>query len=146
MNLEGPALTLVLQSRVAHLATADLRGRPHVVPICYAYDAGHFYFVIDRKPKSKFRELKRLRNIRENPHVAMVIDRYDDDWNRLAFVLVRGLAEVIHDEGQWAAAVTLLRQRYPGYRSMLLNFHENPTIRITCQKYHFWCASPPAVG
>ena len=33
--------------RVAHLATADAYGRPHVVPVCYAYDGDHLYVVID---------------------------------------------------------------------------------------------------
>lgn len=141
MSLEGAALELVLRGRVAHLATADGHGIPHVVPICYAYKSGCFYFVIDRKPKKKPRDLKRLRNIRDNPHVALVIDRYEEDWSLLAFVLVHGSAEMVTDLTEWAAAIDLLRERYAGYQVMPLTFEENPVVRVRIHRYHFWAAS-----
>ena len=80
--------------RVAHLATADANGRPHVVPVCFAYLNRRIYIAIDEKPKRSLR-LKRLRNIEENPRVALVLDRYDEDWSRLAWVLVQGTAAVL---------------------------------------------------
>ncbi len=142
MSLDGAALELVVNGRIAHLATADRDGRPHVVPICYAYESGYFYCVIDRKPKRDPLNLKRLRNIRDNPRVALVIDRYDEDWNRLAFVLIHGLAEIVTDVDVWAVAIEHLRARYSGYQTMPLTFAENPVIRVAVQRYHFWTASP----
>ena len=56
--------------RTAHLATADARGTPHVVPVCYALIADCLYFIVDDKPKPTRHGLKRLRNLRENPRVA----------------------------------------------------------------------------
>ena len=77
--------------RVGHLSTAGADGVPHVIPVCYAADAEAVYFVADEKPKRRpARELRRLRNLRENPRAALVVDDYDDDWTRLAYVLVRG--------------------------------------------------------
>ena len=63
-------------TRVAHLATADNSGMPHNVPLCFWYDeAAHFYFVIDLKPKRMTGAgLKRMRNMAENPQVALIVD------------------------------------------------------------------------
>ncbi len=71
--------------RIAHLATADAQGAPHVVPVCFVVDDGAVHITIDEKPKRvSGSSLKRLRNIAENPQVALVADCYDDnDWSRL---------------------------------------------------------------
>src|SRR5207244_1315415 len=84
--------------RVGHLATAGADGAPHVIPVCYALDDEALYFVADEKPKRRpARELLRLRNLRANPRAALVVDDYDEDWTRLAYVLVRGPARVIEE-------------------------------------------------
>jgi len=141
MNLEGRALALVNESRLAHLATVDARGRPHVVPVCYAYHTGRFYFVVDEKPKRHANRLKRMRNIGVNPHVALVIDRYDEDWTRLAYVLVHGTAHMVAELSEWQFAVQLLEQRYQGYRAMKLTFPHNVAVRIQIERWHYWQAA-----
>src|SRR5207253_5067300 len=79
--------------RVGHLATAGADGAPNVVPVCYALDDEALCFVADERPKRRpARELLRLRNLRANPRAALVVDDYDEDWTRLAYVLVRGPA------------------------------------------------------
>src|SRR6266545_2251523 len=78
------------QQRIAHLATADRGAVPHVVPVCFAVAGGTLYITIDEKPKRSATALKRLRNIAENPAVAVVVDRYDEDWARLGWVMLRG--------------------------------------------------------
>ena len=90
--------------RVAHLATADAAGAPHVIPICYALIGDAFYFVVDEKPKRTRTGLKRLRNIAANPQVALVIDDYDEDWTRLAYLLVRGRAALVEEHGETPGA------------------------------------------
>ena len=76
--------------KVAHLATADRSGTPHVVPVCFSIEGEALYITIDAKPKRTGVPLKRLRNIAENPSAAVVVDRYDDDWTRLGWVMLRG--------------------------------------------------------
>jgi len=90
------ALALLREARVGRLATADADGRPLVVPVCYALDADgqRLYSAIDAKPK-RTRQLRRLRNIRENPQVSVVVDQYDEDWTRLCYVIVEGRAEIV---------------------------------------------------
>jgi PPOX class probable F420-dependent enzyme len=106
--------------RVARLATADVGGAPYAVPICYAFDGEHIYTAIDLKPKQVAgRELKRIRNILENPKVAIVIDDYSEDWNNLAYVMIRGSAEVIEDGEERDCAEALLREKYAQYAKML---------------------------
>ena len=126
--------------RVAHLATADAAGAPHVIPICFALIGEHFYFVIDEKPKRTRTGLKRLRNIAANPHVALVIDDYDEDWARLAYLLVQGPAAVVDDRDEYAGALEALRDRYPQYRTMPLAFATHPMVRITPVRSHLWRA------
>ena len=101
--------------RVAYLATADQRAAPHVVPVCFAVAGGTLYITIDEKPKRMSgRALKRLRNIAENPAVAVVVDRYDEDWTRLGWVMLHGRAEILAAgarRGAGAAALALLAAR-----------------------------------
>ena len=127
--------------RVAHLATADANGTPHVIPICYAMVGDAFYFVIDDKPKRTRTGLKRLRNIAANPHVAMVIDDYEEDWTRLAYLLVRGRAAVVEEQAEYATVLTALRQRYPQYRTMPLAPATHPMVRIVPEHAHLWRAA-----
>ncbi|MGH6953150.1 MAG: TIGR03668 family PPOX class F420-dependent oxidoreductase [Alphaproteobacteria bacterium] len=117
--------------RVAHLATADAKGAPHVVPVCFALAGRTLYVAIDEKPKRRdVRSLKRLRNIRENPRVALVADRYDEDWARLGWVMVRGRAEILDDGPEYHEAQRRLRARYPQLRAMALEGLPVIAIRI----------------
>ena len=100
--------------RVAHLATADARAVPHVVPVCFALAESTLYITIDAKPKRlSASALKRVRNILENPAVAIVVDRYDEEWTRLGWVMLRGQAEILAAGTEHDAAQLLLRFRYP---------------------------------
>ena len=86
--------------RVAHLASADPQGTPHLIPICFHYDGDLFYSVLDQKPKrTAVTNLKRVRNILANPKVALVIDHYQEEWQGLWYVLVNGTAELLYEGG-----------------------------------------------
>lgn len=139
MEIPEPIRRFILSHVVARLATADKNGQPHVIPFCYAFDGAYFYFVVDEKPKKQTgKPLKRIRNILENPQVAFVIDDYADDWTQLAYVMVRGSAQVVEEETEYIAALALLRQRYPQYRAMTLVFPGNVMVRITPRKVIAW--------
>ena len=125
--------------RAGRLATADASGAPYAVPICFAFDGARIYSAIDLKPKSVGgRALKRVRNIMENPEVALVIDDYSEDWSKLAYVMVRGVAKIIENGEERDCAESLLRQKYPQYATML-----EPgcaIIRITPERVVSWGA------
>lgn len=128
-----------LQSqRVGRLATADSTGAPHVVPVCYACLDNMLFIALDSKPKRvPPQRLKRVRNILENAQVALVVDHYEEDWSRLAFLLVRGSAVLLPtDHTTHPEAVNMLRQRYPQYRTMPID--QQPVIAIRIESVVGW--------
>jgi PPOX class probable F420-dependent enzyme len=116
--LSEAARSFCERCRVARLATADAEGAPHLVPICYAIVGDTLYITIDEKPKRTDVPLKRLRNIAENPQIAVTMDRWDEDWRRLAWVMLHGRAEILADGDEHDKAQERLRERYPQYMSM----------------------------
>jgi len=122
--------------RVGHLATADARGTPHLVPVCFVVKERALYITIDQKPKSNPRALKRLRNIIENPVAAFVADRWDEDWSRLGWVMLRGPAEILTAGAEHDRAQKWLRSRYPQYRGMELV--ELPVIAVRIESVTSW--------
>jgi PPOX class probable F420-dependent enzyme len=132
---------MLREARVARLATADARGHPHVIPICFVFDGRAIYTAIDEKPKlASPKRLRRIRNIEANPGVALVVDHYDEDWVRLRYVLVSGTAQVIEGGDDHARAVALLQDKYPQYRAMRLE--GRPMIKITPGRVVAWAAAP----
>ena len=122
--------------RVGHLATADTRAAPHLVPVCFVVSEGALYITIDRKPKGDVRTLKRLRNIIDNPVAAFVADRWDEDWTRLGWVMLRGPAEILADGAEHDRAQAMLRSRYPQYQGMTLD--DLPVIAIRIERVTSW--------
>lgn len=143
--LTEPQRRFIDARRVGYLATADRTGAPHLVPVCYAMareGAGRsaggaaLYITIDEKPKRRDIPLKRVRNIVENPQAAFIVDRWDEDWRRLGWVMLRGPAEVLvagreHDDAQ-----ALLTLRYPQYGAMQLA--DLPVIALRVARVTSW--------
>jgi len=122
--------------RAGHLATADARAMPHLVPVCFVVSDGMLYITIDQKPKGDVRALKRLRNIIENPVAAFVADHWDEDWTRLGWIMLRGPAEILADGADHDRAQALLCSRYPQYREMALA--DLPVIAIRIERVTSW--------
>lgn len=122
--------------RVGHLATADGHGVPHVVPVCYAVSGADLYITVDEKPKRRDIPLKRLRNIAENQAIAVVVDRYEEDWARLGWVMLRGRGEILRDGAEHAQAQALLRARYPQLARMVLA--PLPVIALRIERIGSW--------
>ena len=135
--LTEPEAAFLDQHRVARLATADREGVPHLVPICFAVQGRRLYFTIDEKPKHRTgRGLKRVRNIIENPAVAVLVDRYNEDWSQLGWVMLRGRAQVLDSGPEHQAAQALLRARYPQLGSMRID--REPVIAVEIERVTRW--------
>ncbi len=132
------ARDLLTRARVAHLATSDQYARPHVVPIVFVWADPHLYTPIDRKPKRSrdWRALRRVRNIETNGRVSVVVDVWDEDWSRLAYVLLQGTAEIIESGVEWERAAALLAAKYPQYRALPLA--GCPIVRVTVERRTEW--------
>jgi PPOX class probable F420-dependent enzyme len=124
--------------RVAHLATADRSGAPHLVPVCFCVNDLSVYITVDEKPKRTDIPLKRIRNIQENPAVAITVDHWDEDWSRLGWIMLRGPAEILTDGGEHDQAQEQLRRRYVQYRTMDLTGF--PVIAVRIRRVLSWGA------
>src|SRR5690349_14759174 len=118
-------IAFVHAQRVARLATVDVEGHPHIVPVCYAFDGIRFYIPLDEKPKKVDEsKLRRVRNIEARHEASLLIDQYDDDWSRLGFILAHGRAGLLQPgDPLHTQALLLLRERYVQYRTMELEKH-----------------------
>lgn len=140
LNWSPKVQTFVQTHRIARLGTVDAGGHPLVLPICYVLVGGHLYSPIDAKPKRvPVQRLKRLRNITENPHVAVVIDEYSEDWTQLVYVILHGTAEVLLQGPEFEGAVVQLREKYPQYRAMPIQ--DNPMIAVRLTRVVSWEAA-----
>ena len=138
--LSSEQAALLEASRVGHLATVDPTGRPHVVPVCFARLDGVVYTPIDEKPKrGDPLALRRVRNLLAHPAVCLTVDRYDEDWSRLAWLQLRGHAALVDDPAERDGALASLRQRYRQYLAMELE--SRPLIRLTVARVVAWTAA-----
>jgi PPOX class probable F420-dependent enzyme len=119
-------------ARVARLATAGADGAPHLVPITFAIESDRVFFAVDAKPKSSAR-LRRLRNVEENPQVSLLVDEYDEDWERLWWARADGRAHVLAGDAE--RPLELLRRRYPQYAAVAL---DGPVVEIVVGRWSGW--------
>jgi PPOX class probable F420-dependent enzyme len=139
-SLSPAQIALLEAQRVAHFATVDAAGRPHALPVCFAYLDGALYTPVDEKPKrGDPTALRRVRNIQAHPAVCLVVDHYEEDWTRLTWLQVRGTAALVDDSTERARALAALRVRYPQYRAM--DLESRPLIRITPEYVAAWAAT-----
>jgi PPOX class probable F420-dependent enzyme len=111
---EAEARRRLAGARVARLATVGEDGQPHLVPVTFAVDGDRIYTAVDQKPKTTT-QLRRLRNIRENPRVALLADHYAEDWNTLWWVRVDGDARIVEDSAAARHPLDLLAEKYEQY-------------------------------
>ncbi len=121
---------------MARLATVS-GASPHVVPFTFVVEGDVVYSAVDAKPKSTT-NLRRLRNIRDNPRVAVLADHYDENWSALWWVRGDGLAVIVEDAEAMARPISLLAERYPQYAA---SPPAGPVIMIRVDRWTGWSAS-----
>jgi PPOX class probable F420-dependent enzyme len=143
-SLSAAARELLAAARVAHLATADQYARPHAVPIVFVWREGLLYTPLDRKPKREddWHALRRVRNIETNGRVAVVVDRYDEDWSRLAWVMLEGVATILESGEERDAAAALLTEKYAQYERLSLD--GRPIVRVEIERASEWSSGSPS--
>jgi PPOX class probable F420-dependent enzyme len=123
---------------VARLALLDEEDLPRVLPVTFEVLDGAVWSAIDRKPK-RAAEPARVRRLRRRPEAAVLVDRYDDDWSRLAWVELRGRVSIVPAAGA-APALAALTAKYPRYRD---DPPPGPLLRLVVERATCWSASEP---
>jgi PPOX class probable F420-dependent enzyme len=140
-------LGFLVAARTAVLATIDDGGVPRLVPICFVVTESPprllVHSPLDEKPKrvADPHDLQRVRDIVERPEVALLIDRWSEDWSRLGWLRLRGIAELVEPDdaaavGEHSGAVAALRRKYPQYETHRLE--ARPLIRIVIERSRSW--------
>lgn len=128
----------VQEAPVARLATVGEGLQPHLVPVVFAIQDETLWIAIDQKPKTTY-DLKRLRNIRANPRVAVLIDHYEDDWAGLWWVRLDGPARVIEEGPQRETAISALQAKHEQHQA---DPPQGPVIEIHIEQWRGWSARP----
>jgi PPOX class probable F420-dependent enzyme len=123
-------------ARVGRLATVRPDGRPHVVVCCFAVEGDRLWTAVDEKPKSGV-PLQRLENVRANPQASLLVDHYEEDWDRLWWVRVDGAAAVLEKGNEEERAIALLTARYPQYARARPG---GPVIAMAIERITGWSA------
>jgi PPOX class probable F420-dependent enzyme len=132
------AVSRLMSARVGRLATVTPEGRPHVVPFVFAIvqDRSTFrlYWAVDRKPKRSTR-IRRLENLEANPAAEVLVDGYDEDWQRLWWVRASGSGRIVESDGERSVALAALRAKYPQYE---VEPPEGPVVAIELEGVTSW--------
>jgi len=134
---------LIQRARVARLATIDCECKPHLVPVVFVFDGDHFFIPVDKKrKKAKPEKLRRIKNIEGNPNVALLIDEYSEDWSRLTFLMIQGVASIVkyglETDIQLQLALKELTTKYIQYQKIGIG---EIGIRIKPEKVVSWRSS-----
>jgi PPOX class probable F420-dependent enzyme len=126
------ALELLRSARVGRLGLLDEEERPRVLPVTFAVWDGAVWSAIDRKRK-RAGEPARVRRLRRRPEATLLVDRYDEDWSRLAWVELRGAVSV----EPLGPALEALSEKYPQYAEQR---PQGPLLRLAPERFACWRA------
>ena len=97
----------------------------------------HLYTAVDHKPK-RTKRLQRIANIEANPAISILVDHYDEDWERLWWVRADGEATILETPAAMADGLDLLAEKYPQYRH---HRPAGPVIAIAVSAWTGWASS-----
>ena len=135
--------TIIDKARVARLATVNSECKPHLVPVVFVFDNYCYFIPIDEKTKrSRPEKLKRAKNIQQNSNVTLLIDDYNENWRKLYFIMIQGIALLVGNKSEQdqsqnhiERAHKLLSEKYFQYREVGIGDY---VIMIYPQKVITW--------
>jgi uncharacterized protein len=112
---------------VCRLATASKGAKPHVVPVIYALDGENVVVAVDYGTR-------KLRNLRENRSVALVVDEYHPN----KAVMIEAECEILERGREYLRLLQLLFDRFEYYRKNPWGEGESPILKIKPVKAVSW--------
>jgi PPOX class probable F420-dependent enzyme len=135
-TVPGWAGALVTRARVARLGYLDGEARPRVLPVTFAVADGFVWTAIDEKPKRR-PVPARVEYLRRRPEASLLVDEYDDDWTRLAWVQLLGRVDIVPIDAA-RQAMEALAAKYSQYAS---STPPGPLLRFSVERARHWRAS-----
>ena len=137
LKLNQKTMTLIKGAKVVRLATVDQKSHPYVIPVVFVFYENSFFIPLDEKIKTvNSKKLKRVKNIEKNPNVTLLIDKYQNDWKNLFFLMIQGKAKMIDGNSKLMDKIhKLLISKYPQYKKIGIG---NSCITINPTKVTFW--------
>jgi len=141
--LTNDQLDYLRNARVARLGTIDDKGLVHLVPIVFAILTERIYFVVDEKAKVS-KNLKRLKNIEDNPNVTLLVDIYSENWKKLSYLMLNCGAEILRlgkNNSERRLAASRLKEKYAQYAGgqyFPVNTEEAVFVRLTPIQERYW--------
>ncbi|HKT21643.1 MAG TPA: pyridoxamine 5'-phosphate oxidase family protein [Nitrososphaerales archaeon] len=120
-------LAFLKAHEVCRLATASKDAVPHVVPVIYALDGEAVVIAIDYGTK-------KLKNLRENRNVALVVDEYRPN----KAVMIEGTCEILEKGKEYLRLLRILFDRFEYYRKNPWGEGESPILKVTPAKAVSW--------
>jgi PPOX class probable F420-dependent enzyme len=138
--MAGPPrhLSSLLRARRGCLGTIGPEDYPSLLPVCFTWAGDVIWTAVDGKPKQSGEQLQRVKDIRSTPQVTFMVDRWDEDWSRLAWLQARGTASILPDGPETEKAFAALRDKYHQYDYTAL---DGPVIRIDVDRWIGWAAT-----
>ena len=129
--------SFLTEERRGVMTTIDPDGSPHAVPVVFARAGDEIISPIDHKPKTG-EVMKRVKNLRRDDRVTLLIDHWDEDWTRVGWLMVRGHATV--DEDASPSLMSVLNERYHQYAP---DERHDALIRIRPTRLSWWAWTDP---
>lgn len=125
--LKAREMRFLQTHELCRLATSSKGGRPHVVPVIYALDGEDIIIAVDYKTK-------KLKNLRENPKMALVVDEYRPNRG----LMVEGDCEILERGKEYLRLLRILFDRFVFYRRNPWGEGESPILKIRPTKVVMW--------
>jgi len=132
MRLTKKVAKLIAQERVCRVATVGAEGRPHLVPVVHVLSGDKLYF-------GSGDDGRKVKNLRDNPQIAITIDLYSDDWSHLRGVMVQGTARLIERGPRFKQARARLYEKYPQYaKEAAISPSDSVVVEVTPTHVFTW--------
>lgn len=132
MRLTKEVAEFIRRERVCRVATADAKGRPHVVPVCHVFEDGEIYFGSGTKAG-------KVQNLEANPRIAVAVDAYTDAWSHLRGVMVQGTAALVSSGPRFRRIRKLLYAKFPQYPAdAALDESDSIIVEVTPTHVYHW--------
>ena len=119
VNLSAREVEFLKGNELCRFATASGKGEPHVVPVSYVWDQDYAYVVTDYGTR-------KLKNLRENPHAAVLVDSAGTQ----KLLLISGPVEIIEKGEEYRRLYKLFYSRLSWVKRDPWKEGEAPFIKV----------------